>query len=181
MIGWLRGVYFSSIVNEVIRTISILFIYNILSVHLPVHPSFQYFFQEWLISFFLIFDTMINNWNIEKMAEPFFLQRFILNQICLKKLATIHTFYGGPVIFTVTCFLAQPDCRIFLPGHCNTVIKNQLCGEELPSSLPLLQVDVFHKKQGILQQIKLCQSNKPKKAFIWPFDTNSSTQSLTRM
>ena len=27
-------------------------------------------------------------------------------------------------------FLGQPDCRNFLPGHCNTIIKQQLCGEE---------------------------------------------------
>ena len=42
----------------------------------------------------------------------------------------------------------------------------------------LLQVDVFQKKQGILQQIKLCQSNKSKIACITPCDTNNSTQSL---
>ena len=32
----------------------------------------------------------------------------------------IQIFYGGSVMFIVTCFLAQPtDCRNFLPEHCN--------------------------------------------------------------
>ena len=37
-------------------------------------------------------------------------------------------FYGGPAMFIVTCFLAQPDCRKFLPECCNTIIKQQLRG-----------------------------------------------------
>ena len=37
-------------------------------------------------------------------------------------------FYGGPTMFIVTCFLAQPDCRTFLPECCNTIIKQQLPG-----------------------------------------------------
>ena len=78
-------------------------------------------------------------------------------------------------MFIVACSLAQPDCRNFLPDHCNTIIKQQLCGEQLPSLLPLLQVDVFQEKQGILQQINLCPSNKPKKACTRPCDTNNST------
>ena len=68
-------------------------------------------------------------------------------------------------MFIVTCFLAQPHCRNFLPEHCNTIIKQQLCVEELPSLLPLLQVDVFQEKQSKLQLIRLCSSNKPKKKF----------------
>ena len=34
--------------------------------------------------------------------------------------------YGGPAMFVVTCFFAQPDCRTFLPERCNTIIKQQL-------------------------------------------------------
>ena len=45
--------------------------------------------------------------------------------------------------------------------------------------MPLLQVVVFQEKQGILQQINICPSNKPKKACIRPCDINNSTQSLT--
>ena len=60
-------------------------------------------------------------------------------------------FYGGPTLCIVTCFLAQPDCRTFLPEHCNAIIKQQLRGWGSP--LPLLQVNVFQEKQGILQQI----------------------------
>ena len=43
----------------------------------------------------------------------------------------------------------------------------------------LLRVDVFQEKQGILQQIILCPSNKPKKTCTRPCDTNNLTQSLT--
>ena len=53
--------------------------------------------------------------------------------------------------------------------------------EEFPSLLPLLQVDVFQEKQGLLQQIKLRPSNKPKKVCIRLCDTNNSTQCLTWM
>ena len=53
-------------------------------------------------------------------------------------------------VMFVTCFLAQPDCRFLLPEHWNTKIKQQLCGEELPSLLALLQVVAFQEKQGIL-------------------------------
>ena len=109
-----------------------------------------------------------------------FLQRVLQLLLCSIVMQNIQIFYGGPAMFIVTCFLAQPDCRNFLPGHCNTIIKHQLCGEELPSLLLLLQVDVFQEKQGILQQIILCPSNKPKKACIRPCDTNNFTQSLTR-
>ena len=51
-------------------------------------------------------------------------------------------------MFIVTCFLAQPGCRNFLPEHCNTIIKQQLCVEELPSLLSLLQVDVFKRSSA---------------------------------
>ena len=84
-------------------------------------------------------------------------------------------------MFIVTCFIAQPDCRNCLPEQCNTKIKQQLCGEELPVLLTLLQVDVFQEKQDILQQINLCQSNKPEKACIRSCDTNLSSQSVTRI
>ena len=50
-------------------------------------------------------------------------------------------------MFIVTCFLEKPDCRNFLPDHCNAIIKQQLCVEGLP--LPLLQVDLFQEKQAI--------------------------------
>ena len=53
--------------------------------------------------------------------------------------------------------------RNFLPKDRNTIIKQHLSGEGLPSLLPLLQVYVFQEKQSILQQIILRPSNKPKK------------------
>ena len=82
-----------------------------------------------------------------------------------------------PVMF-VTCFLAQPGCRKFLPEDCNTLIKQQLCWERLPSLLSLLQDDAFQQKQGVLQQIKLWPSNKPRESCIRSCITNNSTQSL---
>ena len=63
-------------------------------------------------------------------------------------LMELARFYGGPAVLIVPCFLTKPDCRNVLPQHCNTIIKQQLCGEGLP--LPLLQVDLFHEKQAIL-------------------------------
>ena len=100
--------------------------------------------------------------------------------LCSIVMQNIQIFCGAPAMFIVTCFLAQPDCRTFLPEHCNTIIKHQLCGEGLPSLLPLLQVNVFQEKQGILQQIIQCPSNKPKKACIRPCGTNNFIQNLTR-
>ena len=91
-------------------------------------------------------------------------------------LIEVARFYGGPAMFIVTCFLEKPDCINFLPEHCNAIIKQQLCGEGLP--LPLLQVDVFQEKQGILQQIILCPSSKPGNLALG-LDTNNFTQSLT--
>ena len=52
----------------------------------------------------------------------------------------IQIFYVGLDMFIVTFFLAQPDSRSFLPEHCNKIIKQQLCGEELPCLLSFLQV-----------------------------------------
>ena len=89
-------------------------------------------------------------------------------------LMEMEKFYGCPAMFIVTCFLAQPDCRTFLPECWNTIIKQQL--RRYGSPLPLLQVNIFQEKQGILQKITLGPSNKPEKACI---DTNNFTQSLT--
>ena len=101
--------------------------------------------------------------------------------LCSIVMQNIQIFHGGLVMFIVTGFLPQPDCINFLPEHCNTIVKQQLCRGGLPSLFPLLQVGVLQGKQGIMQQIKLCPSKKPKKACIRPCDTNNSTQSITRM
>ena len=60
-------------------------------------------------------------------------------------LMELARFYGGPAVLIVPCFLTKPDCRNVLPQHCNTIIKQQLCGEGLP--LPLLQVDFFTRSR----------------------------------
>ena len=72
-------------------------------------------------------------------------------------LMEMDKFHGGPAMFNVTCFLAQPDCRTFLRECWNTIIKQQL--RRYGSPLPLLQVNIFQEKQGVLQKIIL-QSKK---------------------
>ena len=66
--------------------------------------------------------------------------------LCSIVMQNIQIFYRGPVMFIVTCFLAQPRYINFLHEHRNKIIKQQLCGEELSSLLPLLQVDTFLMK-----------------------------------
>ena len=72
----------------------------------------------------------------------------------------------------------------------NTIIwlNSSYAGGDLPSLLPLLEIDAFllqlayhHQKQGRLLQINLCPSNKPKRTCIRPCDTNNSTQNLKKM
>ena len=88
--------------------------------------------------------------------------------LCFIVMQNIRIFYGGLVMFIVNCFFAQSDCRNFLPEHCNAIINW--------SKL------MFFNKQGILQQINQCPSNKQKKKFISGLnDTNNFTQILTRM
>ena len=85
--------------------------------------------------------------------------------LCFIVMQNIWIFYGGLVIFIVNCFFAQSDCRNFLPEHCNAII---ICSKLM-----------FFKKQGILQQINQCSSNKQKKKFISGLnDTNNATKSL---
>ena len=85
-----------------------------------------------------------------------------------------------PCLLLLVSLHSQPDCRNFLSEHCNTIFRQHLCGEGFPPLLSLLQVDVFQENQGILQQIILFPSNKPKKACIRSCDRNNFTQSLTR-
>ena len=47
------------------------------------------------------------------------------------------------VILLLFVSLHNQTIEIVLPEHCNTIIKQQLCGVELPSLLPLVQVDIF--------------------------------------
>ena len=61
--------------------------------------------------------------------------------LCSVVIQNIQIFYWGPTMF-VTSFLAR-QTRYFLPLHCNTTIKQQLCGEEWPFLLSLLQADVL--------------------------------------
>ena len=61
-----------------------------------------------------------------------FLQRVLQRHLCSIVMQNIQIFYGGPAMFIVTCFFAQPDCRNFVPEHCNAIIKQQLCWEGLP-------------------------------------------------
>ena len=53
----------------------------------------------------------------------------IVSQLLLYSIVmqNIQPFYGGSAMFIVSCFFAQSDCRDFLPEHCTTIIKQQLC------------------------------------------------------
>ena len=86
--------------------------------------------------------------------------------LCSIVMENIQMFYRGPAMFNVTCFLAQTGCGNVLSDHCNTIIIQQLCGENLPSLLPLLQVDAF-----LLTVLSAC---------IRPCYAKTSTHSLTR-
>ena len=81
-------------------------------------------------------------------------------------------------MFIVTCFLAQTGYWNFLPQHCNTIIKEQLCGEELLSMLPLLQVDVFKRSRLYCSKSNYAYQTSQKEACIRPCDTNNFTQNL---
>ena len=61
----------------------------------------------------------------------------IIYKLGLLLLMEVARFYGGPSLFIVTCFLAQPDSTNFLPEHCNTLIKQQLCGGEVAFAFAL--------------------------------------------
>ena len=66
-----------------------------------------------------------------------------------------------PCLFLLVSSHSQT--RNFLSEHLNIIIKQQLCGEGLPSLLPLHQADVFQQKQGILQQIIYAHQTSQKK------------------
>ena len=93
---------------------------------------------------------------------------------------TFRYFTGFQPCLLLLVSLHSQTVETFTAIYCNNIIKHQLCGEGLPSFFPLLQVDVFQKKQGILQKIILCPWKKPKEACIRLCDTNNFTQSLTR-
>ena len=48
----------------------------------------------------------------------------VVAALCSILMEDIQIFCRCPAMFIVTCFLAQSDCRNFLPEHCNTIIKH---------------------------------------------------------
>ena len=58
---------------------------------------------------------------------------------------------------------SHSQTRNFLSEHLNIIIKQQLCGEGLPSLLPLVQADLLQQKQGMLQQIIYAHQTSQKK------------------
>ena len=101
--------------------------------------------------------------------------------LCSIVMQNIQIVYGGPATFIVTCFLAQPDRRNFPPQRSNTIIKQQLCGEGLPSFLSLLQLMFFKKSMVYCSKSTYALQTSQQKACIRHFDTNSSTQIFTRI
>ena len=88
--------------------------------------------------------------------------QLLLYSVVMQK---IQIFYQGPVMF-IASLLFTARLYDFLPKHWNTIIKQQLCEKELPSLLPLLQIDVFQEKQGILWQINLFLSKTSQKKLV---------------
>ena len=70
-----------------------------------------------------------------------FLQRVLQLLLCSIVMQNIQIFYRGPVYCLL--LLVSSHSLTFLPKHLNIIIKQQLCREEFPSLLPLLQADVF--------------------------------------
>ena len=48
--------------------------------------------------------------------------------LCSTLMQNIQIFYLGPVMFVVTCFLAQQSCRNVLLEHCNTILNSIYVG-----------------------------------------------------
>ena len=51
-----------------------------------------------------------------------YIKKLLQLLLCSIVMQNIQIFHRVPVMFIVTCFLAQPDCTHFLPEHCNTII-----------------------------------------------------------
>ena len=83
-------------------------------------------------------------------------------------------FYGGPVMFIVTCFFAQPDCRNFLSEHCIMWGGVAIFVAFAPSWC-------FSRKARYIAANQPMPIKQAKKTYIKTWDTNNSTQSLTRM
>ena len=101
--------------------------------------------------------------------------------LCSIVLQNIQIFYRGSVIFIVTCFLSQPGSRNVLPEHCNVIIKQQLCGEELSSFCLCSKLILFKRSRLYCSKSSYTYQTSQKKVCIRPSDTDNSTQSLTRM
>ena len=72
-----------------------------------------------------------------------FLQRVLQLLLCSIVMQNIQIFYRGPVYCLLLLVSSHSQTRNFLHQHLNIIIKQQLCREEFPSLLPLLQADVF--------------------------------------
>ena len=106
---------------------------SLLSVYLSVRPTVRHFSQEWFIVF-SNFCTMLNNWNILKMTEAFFLGKWPQNRFfwIFWKVLSLVFFWNNlkwKLIFLLICHhqfrqnseswgigqiaVSQSACRVF--------------------------------------------------------------------
>ena len=104
-----------------------------------------------------------------------FLQR-VLQHFCVLLRCKTFRYFTGVQPCLLLLVSSHSQTRNFLPENLIIILKQQLCGEGLPSLLPLLQADVF----SIEAVNHLCPSNKPNKSCVRSCDTNNFTQNLTR-
>ena len=101
--------------------------------------------------------------------------------LCSIVMLNIQIFYGGSVMFIVSCFFAQPDCRDFLPEHCTTIIKEQLCRRSFHLCCLCSKLTFFKRSRVYCSKSNYDHQTSHKKVCIRLCDTNNSTQCLTWM
>ena len=77
-------------------------------------------------------------------------------------------------------FSAQPDCRNVLIEYCDTVIKQQLCGEKW-YDIKLFKFNVYFVTIFVAFTPNWCFSTTVVSVSIGPRDTSNSTQRIAGM
>ena len=125
-----------SSIGKVFKVTSLQYLYNISRnpvrnrvcfLHADKHESF-YFYRSFTSKLWLFCSMEVTRYiqSTKNRKLVTFLQhikkRVLQLLLCSIVMQNIQIVYGGPVMFIVTCFLAQPDCRNFLPQRSNAII-----------------------------------------------------------
>ena len=134
-----------SSILKVLKVISLQYLYNISKkevrkgVHFLHADEHQSFYKLGLL-FLMEVARYVQSTQNRKLV--IFLQRVLQLLLCSIVMQNIQIFYRvQPYLLLLVSSHSQT--RNFLLEHLNIIIKQQLCGEGLPSLLPLLQADVF--------------------------------------